>query len=74
MKNVLGSFENVVLLKVAPVLDDVLDILKELDRLDEAVFISRCGMPGQVMLDNLALPGEIPRDYFSLILVGKVER
>jgi precorrin-2/cobalt-factor-2 C20-methyltransferase len=74
LKNVLGSFENVVLLKVASVLDDVLDILKELDRLDEAVFISRCGMPGQVMLDNLALPGEIPRDYFSLILVGKVER
>lgn len=74
LKVVLDNFENVVLLKVAPVLDDVLDLLKELGHLDDAVFISRCGMPGQVMLDNLALSREIPRDYFSLILVGKVER
>ncbi len=73
LKGVLGSFENVVLLKVASVLDDVLVLLKELGRLDDAVFISRCGMPGQVMLDNLALSEEIPRDYFSLILVGKGE-
>lgn len=71
IKDVLGSIDNVVLLKVASLLDDVLDLLKELGRLDDAVFISRCGMPGQVILDNLALPVEIPRDYFSLILVRK---
>ncbi len=70
---VLGSFENVVLLKVASVIDDVLDTLKKLGRLDEAVFISRCGMPGQLVLDNLSESVEIPKDYFSLILVGKVE-
>lgn len=74
LKMALDNFENVVLLKVAPVLDEVLDLLRELGRLDDAVFISRCGMPGQVMLDNLSLPREIPRDYFSLILVGKVEQ
>ena len=71
LKVVLAAFENVALMKVGSVLDDVLDLLKDLGRLEDAAFISRCGMSGQVMLDNLASAQEVPRDYFSLILVGK---
>jgi len=74
LKMVLSDFENVVLLKVGSVLDEILDLLQDCGRLGDAVYISRCGMPGQVMLDDLASGEEIPRDYFSLIIVRKVER
>lgn len=70
LKEVLNTFENVVLLKVAPVFDELLALLAEVGRLDEAAYICRCGMDGQFLLGSLAAAAEVPRDYFSLVLVG----
>lgn len=70
LKEVLNTFENVVLLKVAPVFDELLALLAEVGRLDEAAYICRCGMEGQFLLGSLAAAAEVPRDYFSLVLVG----
>jgi len=69
IRQVLATFDCVVLLKVAPVLGEVIDLLEELGRLEEAAYVCRCGMPGQFLKENLAGPGELPGDYFSLILV-----
>jgi precorrin-2/cobalt-factor-2 C20-methyltransferase len=71
LRTVLTTFENVVLLKVAPVLEEVRSILEELGRLEDAAFVCRCGMADQFVCENLALAGELPDNYFSLILVGK---
>jgi len=74
LRQVLSTFENVVLLKVAPVLAEVQALLVELGRQGDAAFVCRCGLDGQVIKDSLAgCPlagaGELPADYYSLILV-----
>jgi precorrin-2/cobalt-factor-2 C20-methyltransferase len=69
LRQVLSTFENVVLLKVAPVLAEVQALLAELGRLDDAAYVCRCGMDGQVIKDSLVGAGELPGDYYSLILV-----
>ncbi|MDH7577380.1 MAG: precorrin-2 C(20)-methyltransferase [Bacillota bacterium] len=71
LRQVLAAFDNVVLLKVAPVLEEVLCLLAEAGRLEDAAYVCRCGMPGQLALENLAGAKELPGDYFSLILVGR---
>lgn len=65
----LTTFDNVVLLKVVPVMKEVLGLLAELGCLDDAAYVCRCGMPGQFFQDGLAADEELPGDYFSLILV-----
>ncbi len=74
LRQVLSTFENVVLLKVAPVLTEVQALLAELGRLDDAAYVCRCGMDGQVIRDTLAGAGELPGDYYSLILVRHAAR
>ncbi len=69
LRQVLTAFENVVLLKVGPVLEEVQALLAELGRLDDAAYVCRCGMPGQFLQESLALADELPDDYFSLVLV-----
>ncbi len=71
LRQVLSTFENVVLLKVAPVLTEVQALLAELGRLDDAAYVCRCGMAGQVIKDPLVGAGELPGDYYSLILVRR---
>lgn len=69
LRQVLSTFENVVLLKVGPVLAEVQALLAELGRLDEAAYVCRCGMPGQFFTESPGEAGGLPEDYFSLILV-----
>lgn len=69
LKRILTEFDCVVLMKVAPHLQEILAVLEELGRLQEAAYICRFGMPGQFLMNNLAEAGELPGDYFSLILV-----
>jgi precorrin-2/cobalt-factor-2 C20-methyltransferase len=71
LRQVLSTFENVVLLKVAPVLAEVQALLAEMGRLDDAAYVCRCGMAGQVIKGSLAGAGELPDDYYSLILVRR---
>jgi precorrin-2/cobalt-factor-2 C20-methyltransferase len=71
LRQVLSTFENVVLLKVAPVLAEVQALLAELGRLDDAAYVCRCGMAGQIVKDSLAGAGVLPADYYSLILVRR---
>jgi precorrin-2/cobalt-factor-2 C20-methyltransferase len=68
---VLSIFENVVLLKVAPVLAEVQTLLAELGRQGDAAYVCRCGMDGQIIMDSLVGAGELPDDYYSLILVRR---
>jgi precorrin-2/cobalt-factor-2 C20-methyltransferase len=74
IRQVLATFDNVILMKVAPLIDQIQSLLTELGRLEDAAYICKCGMPGQFLKGNMAEPGELPRDYFSLILVSSKDR
>jgi precorrin-2/cobalt-factor-2 C20-methyltransferase len=69
LREALGSFETVVLLKVAARFERILDLLDSLGRLDGALLVERVGTPRErVVRDLRALRGRRP-DYFSLVIV-----
>ena len=71
LREALLGFDTVVLLKIAPVLDRVLDVLAELDLTDRAVCVERCGRPDEsIVRDVRALRGRA-LDYFSLLIVRR---
>jgi precorrin-2/cobalt-factor-2 C20-methyltransferase len=71
----LRSFECVVLLKVAPVLTEVLTLLRGLDLDVEAAYVRRIGRPDQqIVRDLAALAANPPRDYFSLLILRRRDR
>jgi precorrin-2/cobalt-factor-2 C20-methyltransferase len=70
----LDACDTVVLLKVSRVLDRVLDILEARGLLPHAVFVERCGTPGErVVRDLRSLRGQRV-SYFSLLLVRNHQR
>ncbi|MBK1645595.1 precorrin-2 C(20)-methyltransferase [Thiocapsa imhoffii] len=65
----LDRFDALVLLKVRPVLDDLIDALAARGMLGSAVFIERVGTPRERLIRDLAtLRGE-PVHYLSLVLI-----
>jgi precorrin-2/cobalt-factor-2 C20-methyltransferase len=67
----LRQFDNIVLMKVAPNLPEVLEMLQEEGLDGRAVFASRCSTERQRFVFDLeSLSGE-KRDYLSLLLVKK---
>ena len=69
----LRHFDTLVLLKVAPVLDRVLDCLEAAGLGDRTTYVRRVGRPEQTLLMGArairAAPAEVRSDYFSLLLV-----
>lgn len=69
LPEVLAQFPNIVLMKVTPHFNEIVDILEQHNVKDKAVLISRCSTPLQQCERNLDnLKGTTP-DYLSLILV-----
>ena len=70
LPRILREFETVVLIKISPVLRQVLTALEEAGRTRDGVYVRRCGRPNQQIVNDLtALVENPPRDYFSLIIV-----
>lgn len=67
----IGSFDNLVLMKVAKCFDLVLEVLEELNFQGKAYLISRCGHPDQVVTDNLQEWKGKELHYLSLMIVKK---
>ncbi len=70
LRQTLESFDTIVLMKVHRVLDQLIDLLRELGLLEKAVLVERAGMKEENILTDL---GSI-RDqvhYFSTIIVRK---
>ncbi|ACV62175.1 precorrin-2 C20-methyltransferase [Desulfofarcimen acetoxidans DSM 771] len=70
-RDVLDSFDNIVLMKVNRRFDDVLAELEKLGLKDKAVFISRVGYPEQYATRDLDSLAGKKLDYMSLIIVQK---
>jgi len=71
LRDVLETFDTVVLLKVASVFDSVLDMLEQLGIVEGAILVTRCGWPEeQVVIDVRTLRGQ-RLDYFSTLIVRR---
>ncbi|HBS58083.1 MAG TPA: precorrin-2 C(20)-methyltransferase [Firmicutes bacterium] len=74
LPEVLAQFPNVVLMKVAPNFNEILDVLEAEKVQDKAVLVSHCSTPRQQCEYDLErLRGSKP-DYLSLILVKQQGR
>ncbi|MDH5527739.1 MAG: precorrin-2 C(20)-methyltransferase [Nitrospirota bacterium] len=70
----LERFDTVVLLKVKPVMDQLIDLLEERGLAKHAVFVNKVGTDQeQVVADITTLKGHTP-DYLSLVLARNPER
>ncbi|MDQ6978795.1 MAG: precorrin-2 C(20)-methyltransferase [Mariprofundaceae bacterium] len=74
LEHLLPHFDTLVLLKVKPLLDDIIRWLSDNDLLEHAIFIEKAGAPEERMIRNVAsLAGETV-NYLSLILVRNRNR
>jgi precorrin-2/cobalt-factor-2 C20-methyltransferase len=69
LRQVLQSFDTIVLLKVSTVFDALLDILEELNLSQHAIFVRRCSTEREEIIYNLARLRKQKLDYFSLVIV-----
>lgn len=71
LREVIDRTDNLVLLKTYRHFDDIYRALEELDLLDCAVCVSRCGLEGETVVDDVrSLKGKaLP--YLSLIIIKK---
>ena len=70
----LADFDTLVLLKVKPLMDELIDWLARRDLLDHAQFIERCGAPDErVVTDVQSLRGQ-KVSYLSLMIVKSPHR
>ncbi|OPX90680.1 precorrin-2 C(20)-methyltransferase [Pelotomaculum sp. PtaB.Bin117] len=69
----LPHFSNMVLMKVARRYDELVRVLKESGRAENAVFISRCGLDGEIISRDLEAETGRKHDYLSAIIVKGAE-
>lgn len=72
--HLLDEFDTLALLKVKPLLDEILDLLQRRDLLASSVFIEKVGSPAErIVRDVASLRGE-KVNYLSLLLVQNPKR
>ena len=71
LEDLLSRFDTIILMKVGPVLPQILESLDALGLIDKAVYGERVGMPEEVLVTDVrSLMGEV-RPYLSLLVVKK---
>ncbi len=71
LREVVEKSDNIVMLKTYRNFAEIYQALEELDLLDRAVCISRCGLEGETVVENLRdLKGQ-PMSYLSMIIIKK---
>jgi precorrin-2/cobalt-factor-2 C20-methyltransferase len=71
LREVVDQSDNIVMLKTYRNFEEIYQALEELDLLDRAVCVSRCGLDGETVVENLReLKGQ-PLPYLSMIIIKK---
>jgi len=74
VERLLNDFDTVILLKVKPILDDIIDLLERKDLLADSRFIEKAGAEEErVVADVASLRGELV-NYLSLLLIKNPHR
>jgi precorrin-2/cobalt-factor-2 C20-methyltransferase len=71
LSSILDTFNTVVLMKLTRDFDAVVDLLLKKGLAEQAVLISRCGLPGEKITSDLKTLKGQPIDYFSLLIVKR---
>jgi len=71
LREVVDQSDNIVMLKTYRHFDEIYRALEELDLLDRAVCISRCGLDGETVVENLRDFKGQPLPYLSMIIIKK---
>jgi len=74
VEKMLDDFDTLVLMKVKPLLDDLIDLLARRGLLAHTRFIEKAGPPVDRMVHNVAEPKGAKGNYLSLLLVKNPER
>jgi len=72
--HLLDEFDTLILLKVKPMMDEVLDLLERRDLLASSCFIEKVGSPDERIVRDLASLKGAPVNYLSLLLVQNPKR
>jgi len=72
--HLLDEFDTLVLLKVKPLLDDIIDLLERRSLLEQAVFVEKTGMPEERIVRDLRSLRGAGVNYLSLLLVKNPDR
>jgi precorrin-2/cobalt-factor-2 C20-methyltransferase len=71
LREILETFDTIVLMKVHRVFDKVLKILDELHLTANAVYVSRAGMEDEKIAKDITALKEEDLNYFSMVIVRK---
>jgi len=72
--HLLDEFDTLILLKVKPMMDEVLELLERRDLLVTSCFIEKIGSPNERIVRDLASLKGAPVNYLSLLLVQNPKR
>jgi precorrin-2/cobalt-factor-2 C20-methyltransferase len=71
LEKVLRQFDSVVLMKIGAKLEMVLQVLSQLGLAEKAVLVSRAGLPGETLIQDLSSIKDRKLGYLSIIMVTK---
>jgi precorrin-2/cobalt-factor-2 C20-methyltransferase len=71
LREVVDKSDNIVLLKTYRNFGEIYQALEELDLLDRATCISRCGLEGETVVENMRDFKGQPMPYLSMIIIKK---
>jgi precorrin-2/cobalt-factor-2 C20-methyltransferase len=74
IKEALHLFDTVVFLKVSSVLPRLIELLEEMNLLEKAVMVERCGSPQERLIKDLRTVKVEKLNYLSLVIVKKGEK
>lgn len=74
IERLLADFDTLVLLKVKPLLDDIIDLLEQHNLLEHSYFVEKAGTPDERVIHNVReLRGQTV-NYLSLLLIKNPQR
>ncbi|MCX7913014.1 MAG: precorrin-2 C(20)-methyltransferase [Thermodesulfovibrionales bacterium] len=71
LKDILITFDTVVLMKVHKVIDKIISILKELDLLKKSIYVAKVGMEDEAVYYDITKIRDKDLNYFSIMIVKK---
>jgi precorrin-2/cobalt-factor-2 C20-methyltransferase len=71
LREVIDKADNLVMLKTYRHFDEIYRALEELDLLDRATCVSRCGLEGETVVEDLSRLKGRPMPYLSMIIIKK---
>jgi precorrin-2/cobalt-factor-2 C20-methyltransferase len=71
LRTIIEASENIVMLKTYRNFEDIYAALDELNLLESAVYIGRCGLDGQILVDDIRTIKGKNTPYLSLVIIKK---